>query len=431
MIICITSDNHLGYKQHDPILSQDSFTTFDEILSRAQNADLILQCGDLFHHNTPSKQTLHKTLTLLKKYCLGESDVEISSPSLNINSTVMNVKLPMIIINGNHDDPSGSTPTSAIDILDAAGLVNYIGRVANEDQNFILDPVIVHKGEVKVAIYGIGYLPDKRIFDMIADGNLEFKRVPDDYYCIFMMHQNLYRGYCILDILPDWLDLILCGHEHEPIIKSESPTIIQCGSSVRTSLCDGEMGDKYMYEITLGDEVKIKRIKLNTVRYFMMKTVKNEDNIQGVIDNMLEEYNNYKAENDDKLLPLLRLRIYNPPTINLHVLAQTYSTKIANIKDMFLIQRNKKIAGKDVEKISGTDIYTILKDNLKLQALPENLMLHSLKQFVDSNNKDAFDDMIACTLKRCTDRISGGIGDEVIRMINIVKDQINKEFSNE
>lgn len=428
MRICITSDNHLGYKQRDLILSQDSFTTFEEVLSRASSCDLLLQCGDLFHHNTPSKQVLHQTVTLLQKYCLGTSDIEISSPTLNINSTVMNITLPIIIIHGNHDDPSGSNPTSAIDILHAANLVNYIGKVDYESKEIVVEPVVVHKGNIKVAVYGIGYMPDKRLFDMIADGCVEFKRVDDDYYCIFMMHQNLYRGNSILEILPDWFDLILCGHEHEPIIKNENPTIIQCGSSVRTSLCEGELGDKYMYEITLLEDVKIKRMKLNTVRDIIMHTVKNEENIKNVVDSMLSEYEESECRNDE-VLPLLRLRVFNPPIINFHVLAQSYVNRVANVKDMFLVHRAKKSEVIGLQKHSGIDIMTILKNNLKLQALPENLMLHSLKQFIDANKKDVFQDMITNTVKRCTDRISGCVGDEVVRMVNIVKDQVNKEYA--
>lgn len=424
MKICITSDNHLGYKQHDPILSDDTFATFEEILSRAAPADILIQCGDLFHHNTPSKQVLHRTISLLQKYCLGAKEVAISSPSLNINSEVMNIALPIVLIHGNHDDPSGARPTSAIDVLHATGFVNYIGKVENET---VLEPVIVHKGDIKVAIYGIGYLPDKRLYDMLANGYIEFRRVSDDHFCIFMMHQNLYRGHCILDVLPGWFDLILCGHEHEPIIKNENPTVIQCGSTVRTSMCEGEMGDKYMYEVELGDSVKIRRMKLNSVRDLIMKSVKNESDVKSVLDDML---NGYSGEKDGRL-PLLRLRMYNPPTINLHVLAQAYSDRIANVKDMFLVHRTKKDAERESGKSTGSDIITILRSSLKLQALPENLMLHSLRQYVDSSNKDVFEDMIANTIRRCTDRIAGGIGDEVVRMVNIIKEQVNMEYSDQ
>lgn len=37
MKILITSDNHLGFKETDPIRKDDSFNTFEEILSIAKN----------------------------------------------------------------------------------------------------------------------------------------------------------------------------------------------------------------------------------------------------------------------------------------------------------------------------------------------------------------------------------------------------------
>ena len=54
--ICVTTDNHLGYKEEDPIRGPDTFNTFNEILSIAkkQKVDLVLQCGDLFHKANPS-----------------------------------------------------------------------------------------------------------------------------------------------------------------------------------------------------------------------------------------------------------------------------------------------------------------------------------------------------------------------------------------
>ena len=38
---------------------------------------MILLGGDLFHENKPSRQIMHKCLTLLRKYCLGDDPVTI------------------------------------------------------------------------------------------------------------------------------------------------------------------------------------------------------------------------------------------------------------------------------------------------------------------------------------------------------------------
>eukprot|EP01067_Filipodium_phascolosomae_P003655 Filipodium_phascolosomae@DN2653_c0_g2_i4.p1 len=96
-----------------------------------------------------------KTMNLLRKYCLGDGPVavdvisddasteapsqeaasadgahpKISIPKNGYKSTVnfkdgnFNVELPLFIIHGNHDDPGGDGNYSALDILNAAGLV--------------------------------------------------------------------------------------------------------------------------------------------------------------------------------------------------------------------------------------------------------------------------------------------------------------------
>ena len=54
-------------------------------LNRFQ-VDFILLGGDLFHDNKPSRQVLHRTMELLRHYCMGGRPCPIelrSDPSLN------------------------------------------------------------------------------------------------------------------------------------------------------------------------------------------------------------------------------------------------------------------------------------------------------------------------------------------------------------
>lgn len=51
-----------------------------------KKVDFILLGGDLFHDNKPSKNTLYKTMNLLKKYCFGDKPIHfeiLSDQSLN------------------------------------------------------------------------------------------------------------------------------------------------------------------------------------------------------------------------------------------------------------------------------------------------------------------------------------------------------------
>ena len=57
----ITTDNHVGYQERDMIRGNDSFLAFEECLKMANDykCDMVLQGGDLFHHNKPSRSTMY------------------------------------------------------------------------------------------------------------------------------------------------------------------------------------------------------------------------------------------------------------------------------------------------------------------------------------------------------------------------------------
>jgi len=42
---------------------------------------MILQGGDLFHDNKPSRHVLHRTMELLRRYCMGDDPIRFEIPS--------------------------------------------------------------------------------------------------------------------------------------------------------------------------------------------------------------------------------------------------------------------------------------------------------------------------------------------------------------
>ena len=80
--ILISTDNHLGYLERDPVRGNDSFTAFEEIFEHAveHDVDMVLLGGDIFHDNKPSRRTIYRTLEILRKYTLGERDIKIQVP---------------------------------------------------------------------------------------------------------------------------------------------------------------------------------------------------------------------------------------------------------------------------------------------------------------------------------------------------------------
>ena len=52
--ILVSTDNHVGFEERDPIRKDDSWRTFDEVmtLAKERDVDMVLLAGDLFHDNS-------------------------------------------------------------------------------------------------------------------------------------------------------------------------------------------------------------------------------------------------------------------------------------------------------------------------------------------------------------------------------------------
>ena len=72
---------------------------------------------------------------------------------------------------GNHDDPAGAENLSAIDLLSTCGLVNYFGKhvlTGSGTGKIKIKPVLMRKGNTKLALYGLGYIRDARLHQMFS-----------------------------------------------------------------------------------------------------------------------------------------------------------------------------------------------------------------------------------------------------------------------
>ncbi len=300
--ILIATDNHLGYNEKDAVRGNDSFDTFEEILRTARDAgvDMLLLGGDLFHDNKPSRRTVYRTMSLLRHYCMGSRPCALellSDPSVNFSSTFgtvnyedpnYNIALPVFTIHGNHDDPSGDGNLSALDILSSAGLINYFGKYAAVDHIDIM-PVLLRKAETKLAIFGLGSVRDERLHRTFINGGVRMMRPPspEEYYNIFMIHQNRAAHSptsCIPEhFIDNFIDLVIWGHEHDCMHSPQSSAgeqvstprfICQPGSSVATSLSAGEALPKHIVLLTLnGRAARRTYIPLRTVRPFIHREV--------------------------------------------------------------------------------------------------------------------------------------------------------------
>ena len=145
---------------------------------------------------------------------------------------------------------------SALDLLATCNLVNYFGKhtlSGGGAGKIKLKPVLMQKGNTRVALYGLGYIRDARLHQMFSvKGNVEWARPENteatpltSWFNMMLIHQNRVshtpKNAISERYLPSWLDLVVWGHEHECLVE---PTdfgdfhVSQPGSSVATSLIE-------------------------------------------------------------------------------------------------------------------------------------------------------------------------------------------------
>ena len=439
--ILIATDNHLGAHERDPIRKNDSFIAFREILELAkkEKVDALFLGGDLFDQNKPSRETLVQTMDVLREYVFGDdaiefevvSDQSINFPNrgiVNFEDENVNVALPIFAIHGNHDDPSGQENLSALDILSSCSLINYFGKHALSGSNtgaIELKPVLLRKGETKLALYGLGWIRDQRLHQMMASkGNVKWIRPGSsdektplaNWFNLMLIHQNRVSHAPKNSIserhLPSWMDLVVWGHEHECLIEPQlfdGVSVSQPGSSVTTSLVEAESGTKKIciLELKPGKEKKdpphwrLLPVPLQTTRPYAFKNVSlaeqedllNEEEDGGgqdqeaienflmiTVNGMIKEAMQNAASGVKKLaqlnqLPLIRLRVDLTggfQSVNVQKFGQKFVGKVANPSDMLLFHKSKKKKGgnKDEEDEFNEGM---MKENINVEDEDEDL----------------------------------------------------------
>lgn len=466
--ILVATDCHLGYMEKDEIRRHDSFQAFEEICSIAEQkeVDLILLGGDLFHENKPSRSTLVKAIEILRRHCLNDRPVQfqvVSDQTVNFANSFghvnyedphFNVGLPVFSIHGNHDDPAGVDNLSAVDILSACNLVNYFGKMVLEGSGvgqITLCPILMRKGSTSVALYGLGNIRDERLNRMFQTPHAVQWMRPEsqegcqvsDWFNMLVLHQNRVKANPKNAInehfLPRFLDFIVWGHEHECLVDPQEVPgmgfhITQPGSSVATSLIDGESKPKHVLLLEVkGNQYRPTKIPLNSVRPFEYTEVvlKDEPDIDANDQNSILEYldnmvrnlidkSSQKAINKAELkLPLVRVKVdYSGfMTINPQRFGQKYVGKVANPQDILIFSKASR-RGRAEDKIDDSERLRpeelnqqniealVAESNLKMEILPVSDLDVALHNFVNKDDKMAFYSCLQYNLKETRNRIA-------------------------
>ncbi|KAK8358583.1 hypothetical protein V6Z12_A04G031300 [Gossypium hirsutum] len=414
--------------EKDEIRRHDSFQSFDEICSIAEEkrVDFLLLGGDLFHENKPSRSTLVKAIEILRRHCLNDQPVQfqvVSDQTVNFQNAFghvnyedphFNVGLPVFSIHGNHDDPAGVDNLSAVDILSACNLVNDFGKM-----------VLGGSGVGQITLYPILIRKTPHAVQWMRPEPQEGCEV-SDWFNILVLHQNRVKMNAKNAInerfLPRFLDFIVWGHEHECLIDPQEVPgmgfhITQPGSSVATSLIDGESKPKHVLLLEIkGNQYRPNKIPLTSVRPFEYTEVvlKDEPDIDpndqnsilehlDKVSGLIEKSNRKAVNGSERKLPLVRVKVdYSGfTTINPQRFGQKYVGKVANPQDILIFSKSSKRSQKEAkiddseslrpEELNQQNIEALVaENNLKMEILSVNDLDVALHNFVNKDDKMAF-----------------------------------------
>lgn len=127
---------------------------------------------------------------------------------------------------------------------------------------------------------------DERLHRLFRDGKVKFERPgvdTDQWFNFLAIHQNhamhTFNSCIPENFLPHFLDFVLWGHEHEcipyPVHNPETSfDVLQAGSSIATSLSEGESPEKKVFIINIkGRDYSLEPIELKTVRPFVLREI--------------------------------------------------------------------------------------------------------------------------------------------------------------
>jgi len=284
MRIAIFSDTHLGYGLDTP-RAEDSFRQAKEALEIAQESELILIAGDIFHDRVPRQETLARALGMFSRS-----------------------KVPIVAIYGTHERRTKGY-INPVQTMEHAGLVTCLHCSGTS----------VRTGGETVNVFGMSGVPEAHAREVLekwapkpeAGGSLN----------ILMLHQNI-GEYIYSPLEPDTLklgnlprgfDLIIGGHIHwRDISKTPDGTpVLFPGSTIRTQLKKVETEPKGVTFFSRPD--KFEFVPLKTQRKFFYEKIDLEGASQkGILEKVRERLSPLDTEGS-----LVRLKLSGTLEANL------------------------------------------------------------------------------------------------------------------
>ncbi len=305
MKIALLADLHIGFGYNSPRerdRREDSFLMAEEALKlAAEKADAIIIAGDLFDRRNPGIEVLERgARTLNIPHTYGGKGVRIRGvEGLRVDPRAEH-GVPIIAVHGNHDTRSGDK-NNVLSLFHASGTLVYLHR----------STVVLEKGEERVAITGIGWIPD-------AYAPVYFReRIPPplpNMYNILVFHQPLkglypYPGEVPVDVelLPRGYNAYVTGHFHYHTEKRVGGRwIIIPGSTVRTQLRDQEVLDDRAFFILDTETEDLEEVFIPSARRGFVYRIVAEGDVKSAVIRSIEDA---LSKNDRKVPPIIKISL--------------------------------------------------------------------------------------------------------------------------
>lgn len=233
-----------------------------------------------------------------------------------------------------------------------------------------MSPILLKKGITQLALYGLSYIHDNRLARLFIESKVVLNQPSEEtdiWFNMLVLHQNRAdrgpKNFLPEEVLPVFMHLVMWGHEHDCRIIPEKNVnevcITQPGSSVATSLSDGEAIDKHIGLLTIyKKKFKLYPIKLKTVRPFVFDTInltEYEDELELNEGEPVEKIKSFLTTKIDEMIiaaknkesgvpsqptcPLIRLRVlYNieGEMFNAIRFGQNFKDKVITLHIMFI-----------------------------------------------------------------------------------------------
>ncbi|KAJ8603185.1 hypothetical protein MRB53_042238 [Persea americana] len=437
----VATDNHVGYNERDAIRGDDSWKSFHEImcLAKERDVDMVLLAGDLFHENKPSRKAMYQVMRSLRMNCFGDKPCELE------------------ILNDDTETFQGQ-----VSVGPASSSLTFAGHSRMQTTQMTTST---------------SAFPCSRSTGIMMIRQAYVKSIDNEPRCPRLTRsRNAYTetNYLPENYLPEFMDLVVWGHEHECLIEPRYNAemqfhVMQPGSSVATSLAPGEAVSKHVAIVSIeGKKFRSEKIPLKTVRPFVMKEInlieergmkelaKKENNrtqitrhLEGIVKTLIEEAREqWKAaqgsgedgdaeepSSDQIPLPLIRLRVdYTAPEgsrfdcENPQRFSNRFVGKVANVNDVVQFHRKKAGARRnqvDAEVPEQAVLAQLTLDNVKVEKLvrefleaqaltilPQNSFGDAVSQFVDKDDKHAMEIFVSESLSTQIKHLVTGDGED-------------------